>query len=130
MQLYIAGTDTTSSNLYWAFLYVAKYPEIQQRIYEEISEHVGLCFILKLTVLLGSQLFTHTACISHDLSGSRSVNYADRNSMHFTTSFITEVFRLAAAFGSLIHCSSEDISIRGHMIPKGQINSSVQRAYR
>ena len=41
MQLYIAGTDTTSSNLYWAILYVAKYPEIQQKIYEEISEHIG-----------------------------------------------------------------------------------------
>ena len=41
MQLYIAGTDTTSSNLYWALLYVTKYPEIQQKIYEEITEHVG-----------------------------------------------------------------------------------------
>ena len=54
MQLYIAGTDTTSSNLYWAFLYVAKYPEIQKRIYKEISEHIG-----RFAIVIGVRLPLH-----------------------------------------------------------------------
>ena len=63
MQLYIAGTDTTSSNLYWAILYVAKYPEIQQKIYEEISEHIGE-YLLHLRLLLLPYQLVITVCLS------------------------------------------------------------------
>lgn len=42
MSLYLAGTDTSSSQLYWAFLYMVLYPEVQQKIYREIREHIGM----------------------------------------------------------------------------------------
>ena len=60
-----------------------------------------------------------TLLYHYDLSGSRSVKYTDRNSMHFTMSFITEVFRLAATFSSLLHSTSKDITVRGQIIPEG-----------
>jgi len=46
MSLYLAGTDTTSSQLYWAFLYAVLHPEIQTRIYSEIKEHIGELVLL------------------------------------------------------------------------------------
>ena len=42
MELFFAGTDTTSTNLYWALLYLVKYPEMQERIHEEIMERIGM----------------------------------------------------------------------------------------
>ena len=39
--LYTAGTDTTSNSLYWTFLYMVLYPEIQKRMHDEIKELLG-----------------------------------------------------------------------------------------
>ena len=41
MQIYVAGTDTTSSVLYWAFLYLVIHPDVQDKLYAEIREHLG-----------------------------------------------------------------------------------------
>ena len=41
MQIYVAGTDTTSSVLYWAFLYLVIHPDIQDKLYAEIREQLG-----------------------------------------------------------------------------------------
>ena len=47
MQFYIAGTDTTSSQLYLFYLFAGLYPEVQEKIYQEIKEvlgeHMQLC---------------------------------------------------------------------------------------
>ena len=47
MQFYIAGTDTTSSQLYWFYLFAGLYPEVQEKMYQEIKEvlgeHMQLC---------------------------------------------------------------------------------------
>ena len=39
--LYTAGTDTTSNSLYWTFLYMVLYPEIQKKMHDEIKELLG-----------------------------------------------------------------------------------------
>ena len=41
MQFYIAGTDTTSSQLYWFYLFAGLYPEVQEKIYQEIKLTLG-----------------------------------------------------------------------------------------
>lgn len=41
VQIYSAGTDTTSCTLYWAFLYMVVHPEVQQAIYQEIEDTIG-----------------------------------------------------------------------------------------
>ena len=41
MQLFGAGTETTSSALRLRLLHLCKHPEVQQRLHEEIEEHVG-----------------------------------------------------------------------------------------
>jgi len=92
MQFYIAGTDTTSSQLYWCYLYAGLYPEVQEKIYLEIKQTVG----------------------------ERPVTYADRNSMPYTTAVLTEIQRQRnVALGTLLHYTSSDIKVLGVNIPKG-----------
>ena len=38
IELFFAGMETTAGALVWAFLYMAKYPEIQDRVQEEIDQ--------------------------------------------------------------------------------------------
>lgn len=49
LELYFAGTDTTSSNLYWAILYLAKYPDVQSQVRREILEQIGV-FISNIVI--------------------------------------------------------------------------------
>jgi cytochrome P450 len=39
--LFTAGSDTTSSTLSWAFLYMLHYPEVLAKVREEIDTVVG-----------------------------------------------------------------------------------------
>ncbi|KAI8785389.1 cytochrome P450 2J1 [Biomphalaria glabrata] len=39
--LFIAGTDTTSGNILWFLLYMLHYPDVQEKIYQEIVSRVG-----------------------------------------------------------------------------------------
>lgn len=41
MDLVLAGTDTTSNALEFCFLYMTKYPEIQEKVRQEIDTVVG-----------------------------------------------------------------------------------------
>merc|ERR1712080_74701 len=36
LDLFIAGSETTSTTLTWAVLYMARYPEVQQKVQEEL----------------------------------------------------------------------------------------------
>ena len=66
--LFGAGSETTSSSLMFAFLYMIKYPEIQERIQREIDE----------------------VCV-----GGRSVCLDDRPRMPYTDAALHEVMRCA-----------------------------------
>ena len=60
LDLFFAGSETTSTTLDWAFLYMAEYPEIQRKCQQEIEEvraepsHEILihCYLIVLNSLL------------------------------------------------------------------------------
>merc|ERR1719384_301834 len=39
--LFLAGSETTSTTLTWAALYLVRYPEVQSRVQEELDQVVG-----------------------------------------------------------------------------------------
>ena len=39
--LYAAGTETTSTALLWAFLFMCLHPDVQEKVHVEIDEHLG-----------------------------------------------------------------------------------------
>ncbi|XP_078510815.1 cytochrome P450 2F3-like [Lissotriton helveticus] len=91
--LFIAGTETTSSTIRWAVKLALKYPEMQEKIQKEIDE------------VLGSQ---------------RCPSMEDRLQMPFTDAFINEVQRFASIIpNGLPHAALHDIKFKGYIIPKG-----------
>ena len=57
----------------------------------------------------------------HCSTGSRAVTLADRDSLHFTQSFIQEVMRMSSiAPITLPHITTKDIVVQGNTIPKGK----------
>uniref|UniRef100_K1QW52 Cytochrome P450 2B4 n=1 Tax=Magallana gigas TaxID=29159 RepID=K1QW52_MAGGI len=69
LELFLAGTDTTATQLEWTILYMMGYPKVQERCYEEIEKVVGL---------------------------NRSVYYSDRNTLPFVEATLLEVQRLSS----------------------------------
>lgn len=41
VNLFIGGTETTSTTLRWAVVYMVENPDIQERVFQEISTVVG-----------------------------------------------------------------------------------------
>ncbi|KAF6021961.1 hypothetical protein EB796_019732 [Bugula neritina] len=66
MHLYGAGTETTSTALRWAILYMCAYPDMQVKVHEEIDSALG----------------------------ANEVRYADRSALPYTEAVILEVLRL------------------------------------
>ncbi|KAM3603645.1 uncharacterized protein V6R79_026432 [Siganus canaliculatus] len=92
MNLFSAGTDTTTTTLRWGLLLMAKYPKIQDQVQEELSRVVG----------------------------RRQVQIEDRKNLPFTNAVIHETQRLAnIAPTSLPHKTSQDVTFQGHFIKKG-----------
>ncbi|KAK3598209.1 hypothetical protein CHS0354_026611 [Potamilus streckersoni] len=93
MDLFIAGTETTSTTITWASFYLATRPDIQSRIFEEIKEHVGT---------------------------ERLPSMQDKQSLVYTEAFIMEVLRISSIIIlSIAHAPVTDVCIRGYKIPKG-----------
>lgn len=94
-EFFLAGTETTSTVLQWAILFLLNYPEMQNRMRKEIESVVGM---------------------------SRLPSYTDCSSLHFCQAFITEVFRRGNILPfSLMHATSQDFQYRDYIIPKGTI---------
>ncbi|XP_072346063.1 cytochrome P450 2C20-like isoform X1 [Scyliorhinus torazame] len=93
LNLFMAGTETSSTTLRWAIQILVKYPQIQEKIYEEICEVIG---------------------------SSRRPAIADRVKMPYTDAVIHEVQRVIdIAPMSIPHMTMSDIEFRGYLIPQG-----------
>ena len=99
----MAGTDTTSSTLRWALLYFLFYPNVQERLWQEIDEVVGM---------------------------SRLPTMEDKEKMPYCEAVITETLRLGNTVPlSLHHATSCDLKIQGFTIPKGTMLLPVIASY-
>ncbi|XP_007937774.2 cytochrome P450 1A4-like [Orycteropus afer afer] len=89
--LFGAGFETISTCLYWSFLYLIYYPEIQAKIQEEIDKNIGL----------------------------KSPRFEDRKVLPYTEAFINEIFRHVSFLPFTIpHCTTVDTSLNGYFIPR------------
>nr|AUX14893.1 cytochrome p450 CYP2K47 [Kryptolebias marmoratus] len=94
MNLFAAGTETTTTTLRWSLLYMTKYPKIQAKVQEELNTVVG----------------------------SRQVQVQDKQNLPFTNAVIHETQRLANIVPlALAHRTSQDVTFQGHFIEKGTI---------
>ncbi|XP_061830178.1 cytochrome P450 2K1-like [Nerophis lumbriciformis] len=92
MDLFGAGTDTTSNTLRWSLLLMAKYPQIQDRVQEELSRVVG----------------------------DRQITMEDRRNLPYIDAVIHETQRFANIVPmSVTHSTSRDVTFQGYFIEKG-----------
>ncbi|CAL8365197.1 unnamed protein product [Lota lota] len=90
--LFAAGTDTTGATLRWALLFMAKYPQIQAQVQEELRRETG----------------------------SRQVRVEDRKNLPYTDAVIHETQRLASILPVAIpHVTTQDVTLQGFFIRKG-----------
>ncbi|XP_070762714.1 cytochrome P450 2G1-like [Enoplosus armatus] len=95
MNLFLAGTETTSSTIRYALSVLIKHPNIQEKMQQEIDTVIGQ---------------------------DRCPSMEDRKSLPFTGAVIHEVQRcLDIVPFSLPHYALQDISFRGYTIPKGTV---------
>ncbi|XP_034556766.1 cytochrome P450 2F5-like [Notolabrus celidotus] len=93
LNLYLAGTETTSSTIRYGITVLIKYPKIQENMQQEIDTVIGQ---------------------------ERSPCMEDRKSLHFTDAVLHEVQRLMDIVPmSVPRYAVKDISFRGYTIPKG-----------
>ncbi|KAM6169966.1 cytochrome P450 1A4-like [Rhynchocyon petersi] len=89
--LFGAGFETVSTCLYWSFLYLICYPEIQAKIQEEIDKNIGL----------------------------KSPRFEDKKLLPYTEAFINEIFRHVSFLPFTIpHCTTVDTTLNGYFIPR------------
>ncbi|XP_061905595.1 cytochrome P450 1A1 [Entelurus aequoreus] len=92
VDIFGAGFDTIIAGLQWSLLYLIKFPDIQDRIHQEIDDHIGT---------------------------ARLPRFSDKVNMPLTEAFIYEVFRHASYVPFTIpHCTTRDILLNGFFIPK------------
>ncbi|XP_041646717.1 cytochrome P450 2J4-like [Cheilinus undulatus] len=93
LDLFVAGSETTSTTLRWAFLYMAKYTEIQASVQAEIDRVIGQ---------------------------SRPPSMEDRVNLPYADAVIHEIQRMGnIAPLSVPHMTNKDIQLGGYTIPKG-----------
>ncbi|KAK6169283.1 hypothetical protein SNE40_020364 [Patella caerulea] len=93
--LFVVGTETTSTVILWTILYFLHHPNIQSRCYKEIQVVVD---------------------------SGRLPSMKDRLSMSYTQAVLQEVLRIAnIVIIGVPHTVDEDIIFHGYHIPKGTV---------
>ncbi len=93
--LLLAGTDTTSTLLTWAFLFMLKNPQCLRKVQEELDVACGR---------------------------TRAPQWADRINTPYTEATIHEIQRVAnIAFMSIPHVATKDTTLGGCNIPAGTL---------
>ncbi|XP_067316999.1 cytochrome P450 2G1-like [Anolis sagrei] len=92
LNLFIAGTETVSSTLRYGFLLMMKYPEVEEKVHQEIDRVVGR---------------------------NRVPAVKDRMNMPYTNAVIHEIQRLVDILPvALPRKVTEDTELRGYLLPK------------
>nr|XP_020848754.1 cytochrome P450 2J2-like [Phascolarctos cinereus] len=95
LDLFFAGTETTSTTLRWALLYMPLYPEIQGKIQAEIDWVVGQ---------------------------SRQPTMADKENMPYTNAAIHEVQRMGYIVPfNVTRVATVDTTVEEYHVPKGAV---------
>uniref|UniRef100_I3J332 Cytochrome P450 2J2 n=1 Tax=Oreochromis niloticus TaxID=8128 RepID=I3J332_ORENI len=95
MDLFIAGSETTTTTLNWGLLYMICYSDIQERVQAEIDAVIG---------------------------SSRQPSMTDRENMPYTDAVIHEIQRVGNIIPlNLAHSAIKDTTIDKYTIPKGTI---------
>ncbi|XP_056132283.1 cytochrome P450 2J2-like [Lampris incognitus] len=93
MDLFLAGTETTSKTLQWGLIYLIKYPHIQDKVQAEIDRVIGQ---------------------------SCRPTMADRPNMPYTDAVIHEVQRMGNIVPlNGLRMAVKDTTLDGYFIPKG-----------
>ncbi|XP_071807416.1 cytochrome P450 2J6-like [Asterias amurensis] len=93
--LFSAGSETSSTTLRWALLYMIEFPEIQRKIQGEIDREVGRDCLPRLS---------------------------DRAKLPYTEASLHEIQRISNIIPlGVPHEASSDVTFRGYNIPKGTI---------
>uniref|UniRef100_A0A8C6WXC7 Cytochrome P450, family 2, subfamily N, polypeptide 13 n=1 Tax=Neogobius melanostomus TaxID=47308 RepID=A0A8C6WXC7_9GOBI len=93
MDMFFAGTDTTSTTLQWALIYLIKHPEVQEKVQAEIDRVIGQ---------------------------SRLPTMADRTNLPYTNAVIHEIQRIGNIVPlNAPRMTSRDTTLGGYFIPKG-----------
>ncbi|XP_033643982.1 cytochrome P450 2J6-like isoform X2 [Asterias rubens] len=93
--LFGAGTETTSTTLRWALLYMVAFPDIQSRVQKELDEAVGR---------------------------NRLPRLSDKPELPFTEAVLSEIQRMGSIVPlGVPHKCTEDTILRGYTVPKGSL---------
>ncbi|XP_035668515.1 cytochrome P450 2U1-like [Branchiostoma floridae] len=93
--IFVAGTSTAAAALQWAILYMTVYPEVQEKVQDEIDRVVGK---------------------------DRLPSLIDRSNLPYTEATMMEVSRLRLTGPlSLTHVTQQDTELSGFNIPKGTV---------
>jgi len=92
LDIFEAGSETTSSTITWGVLYLLHHPEVQEKIHEELD------------VILGD---------------SRIPSLQDEASLPYLCATIHEILRSSSIAYAVAHKADADVLVDGCIIPKG-----------
>uniref|UniRef100_A0A667XRG6 Cytochrome P450, family 2, subfamily N, polypeptide 13 n=1 Tax=Myripristis murdjan TaxID=586833 RepID=A0A667XRG6_9TELE len=93
LDLFLAGTETTSTTLLWALTFLIKYPDVQEKVQAEIDRVIGQ---------------------------TRQPTMADRPNMPYTDAVIHEIQRMGNIVPlNGLRMAAKDTTLGGYFIPKG-----------
>ncbi|XP_045211516.2 cytochrome P450 2D26-like [Mercenaria mercenaria] len=91
IDLFLAGSETTSNTLDWAFLLMIEFPEVQKKCQQEIEK----------------------------VFGDKCIEYAERNKLVYVNATIMEIQRYSTIVPlNVVHYTSKDTTLAGYDIPK------------